>query len=147
MPTKIFNPEEVMTPVPQTVSYRVERNFGFIVGGLFVALGGWWLFREKFQLVAPGLLALGAILVLFAAVLPKALVIPNRLWMSLAEAISFVMTRVVLAIVFFAIVTPIGILRRLSGGDPLRRRATSSESYWRPYAPRQNDSRHYEKMY
>ena len=53
---------------------------------------------------------------------PRALVWPNRLWMGLAEALSFVMTRVILAIVFFALVTPIGLFRRLIGGDPLNRR-------------------------
>jgi hypothetical protein len=136
-----------MAPERQTPPYVVERNFGLIVGGLFVALGGWWLFRGKFHVVAPGLLALGSLLVLFAAAFPKALVIPNRLWMALAEALSFIMTRVVLVIVFFVIATPIGILRKLTGGDPLRRRAPDSESYWRPYGPRQNDPRHYEKMY
>ena len=78
---------------------------------------------------------------------PRALVWPNRLWMGLAEALSFVMTRVILAIVFFALVTPIGLFRRLIGGDPLNRRAASSESYWKPYLSRQSDPRHYEKMY
>jgi hypothetical protein len=117
------------------------------VGGIFAALSGWWLYRGRFQLVAPGLLAVGTILVVLAAVFPKALVIPNRLWMKLAEALSFVSTRVILAVAFFAIVTPIGILRRVLGGDPLSRRSPRSESYWRPYFTRQSDTRHYEKMY
>jgi len=131
-----------------TPSYRVERSFGLSVGGVFVALGGLWLIRGKGQVVvAAGLLALGMVLVLFGAAFPGLLVVPNRLWMRLAEALSFVMTRVILAIVFFTVVTPIGLLRRLTGGDPLRRRAPSSESYWRPFGIRQTDVRHYEKMY
>lgn len=125
----------------------MERDFGFIVGGIIAALSGWWLYRGKLQLVAPGLLAVGAILILLAAVFPRALVIPNRLWMKLAEALSFVSTRVILAVTFFGVVTPIGILRRLWGGDPLSRRSPRVESYWRPYLARQSDPRHYEKMY
>jgi hypothetical protein len=128
-------------------SYGVERNFGLVVGSVFVALSAWWLFRGKLQLVAPYALALGATLVLLGLAWPRALVWPNRLWMGLAEVLSFIMTRVILAIVFFALVTPIGLFRRLIGGDPLYRRADRAESYWRPYLSRQADSRHYEKMY
>lgn len=128
-------------------SYQVERNFGLIVGGVFVGLAWWWLFRGKFQTVAPFILALGAVLVISGLVLPKLLVIPNRLWMRLAEVLSFVMTGIVLAIVFFLLITPLGFFRRLTGGDSLNRRAAPSNSYWRPYVSRQADSRHYEKMY
>ncbi|HKP87779.1 MAG TPA: SxtJ family membrane protein [Blastocatellia bacterium] len=136
-----------MRPEIQKRSYRIERDFGLVVGGVFVALSLWWLFRGRFQAIAPYLLALGATLILSGLVVPKALVWPNRLWMGLAAALSFVMTRVILAIVFFALVTPIGLFRRLIGGDPLNRRAAPSESYWKPYLSRQGDPRHYEKMY
>lgn len=127
--------------------YQVERNFGLIVGGVFAALGAWWLFRGKFQTAAPWVLALGAALVISALVFPKLLVIPNRLWMGLAEALSFVTTRIILALVFYLLVTPLGFFRKLTGGDSLNRRAARSESYWRPYGSRQRDPRHYEKMY
>ena len=127
--------------------YRVEREFGLIVGGVFALLGGWWLYRDKFPIVAKGAIALGAALILFGLIWPRALVVPNKLWMLLASAMSFVMTRIILALVFFLIVTPIGVVKRLSGWDPLSRRSGSSESYWRPYSERQRDRRHYEKMY
>jgi len=117
------------------------------VGGIFAALSGWWLYRAKFQLVAPGLFAVGAILVLLAAVFPRALVIPNRLWMGLAGVLSFVMTRVILALVFFLLAMPIGLFRKMFGGDPLNRRSANAESYWKPYLSRQSDPRHYERMY
>jgi hypothetical protein len=90
---------------------------------------------------------LGALLVFFGLVFPRALVLPNKAWMALAEALSFVSTRIILAVVFFGIVTPIGFVKRLFGWDPLSRRAPASESYWRPYAERQKDPRHYEKMF
>jgi hypothetical protein len=118
-----------------------------MIGGAFVSLGGWWLFRGKFRLVAACLLALGSIFVLFGALFPRALVIPNRLWMGLAAGLSFVMTRVILALVFFLLALPIGLLRKMLGGDPLNRRAVPAKSYWRPYLSRQSDPRHYEKMY
>ena len=128
-------------------THRAEREFGFIVGGILVLLSVWWLYRGKFHQVAPITLPLGSVLVLLGLVFPRALVYPNKAWMTLAEALSFVSTRIILAFVFFVIVTPIGFVKRLSGWDPLHRRAAASDSYWQPYSERQRDARHYEKMF
>lgn len=127
--------------------FRAEREFGLVVGGVFVLLSSWWLYRGKFLDAVYPLLIIGALLVLLGLVWPRALVLPNRAWILLAAALSFVTTRIILGVVFFLIVTPIGVIKRLSGWDPLNRRAGSSESYWRPYSERQRDRRHYEKMY
>jgi hypothetical protein len=80
-------------------------------------------------------------------VFPRALIWPNKAWLALAEALSFVTTRIILAVVFFGIVTPIGLVKRLFGWDPLQRRAAPAGSYWKPYGERQRDPRHYEKMF
>jgi hypothetical protein len=128
-------------------SFRAEREFGLIVGGVFILLGGWWVYRGKFVGAAHWTIPLGALLVLLGCLLPRALVIPNRAWMVLAEGLSFISTRLILGIVFFLMITPIGVLKRLSGWDPLNRRSGPSTSYWRPYPLRQRDPRHYEKMY
>jgi hypothetical protein len=131
----------------QKRSYRTERDFGLLVGGVLLALGGWWFYRGRYTTLSAVLLAVGATLMLFGALFPKALVVPNRLWMNLAEAMGFVMTRVILGVVFFLFVTPIGLVRRLFGGDPLGRRGARTESYWKPYTERRRDPKHYEKMY
>ena len=65
----------------------------------------------------------------------------------LAEALSFVSTRVVLGLVFFLAVTPTGVVKRLTGWDPLGRRRSRRESYWVPYPERQRDPKHFEKMF
>jgi hypothetical protein len=128
-------------------SLRAEREFGLVVGGVFVLLGVWWLYRGKFSSAAPVVLTLGSLLVLLGLVWPRVLVLPNRAWMLLAEGLSFVATRVILGLVFFLVVTPIGVVKRLSGWDPLSRRGPRGASYWRPYSKRQHDPRHYEKMF
>lgn len=126
---------------------RQQREFGLLVGAIFCALGGWWLYRGRLGLAAPIVLSLGVALVLLGAFFPRALRHPYRLWMGLAEALAFVMTRVILALVFFGVVTPIGLLRKAVGGDPLRRRAQAADSYWWPYSERQHNLKHYEKMF
>ena len=131
----------------QRKSFRAEREFGLVVGGVFVLLGGWWLYRGKFPSAAHIVLPLGVLLFLLGLIWPKILVLPNRAWMLLAEVLSFVTTRIILALVFFLVVTPIGLVKRLSGWDPLSRRGPRSTSYWKPYSERQRDPRHYEKMF
>jgi Saxitoxin biosynthesis operon protein SxtJ len=128
-------------------SFRAEEEFGLIVGGVFVLLGGWWLYRGKFITAAYVTLPLGTLLILLGLLWPRALVLPNRAWMLLAEGLSFVTTRIILGLVFFLVITPIGVVKRLSGWDPLSRRGARSASYWKPYSERQRDPRHYEKMF
>ncbi|HYW71017.1 MAG TPA: SxtJ family membrane protein [Pyrinomonadaceae bacterium] len=128
-------------------TYRAEREFGLIVGGVFILLSLWWMYRGKFHAITPVTVPLGTVLVALGLVVPRALVIPNKAWMTMAEGLSFVTTRIILAFVFFVIVTPIGFFKRLTGWDPLNRRASAGDSYWRPYPERQKDPRHYEKMF
>src|ERR1700687_1653307 len=118
-------------------SHRAEREFGLIVGGVLMLLSAWWMYRGKFASVAHITLPLGGLLVLLGLAFPRALVWPNKAWMALAGALSFVTTRVILAFVFFVIVTPIGFVKRSFGWDPLHRRAAASDSYWKPYSDRQ----------
>jgi hypothetical protein len=128
-------------------SWRAEREFGLIVGGMLLLLSGWWIYRGKFHSVTPITLPIGALLVLCGTVIPRALIYPNKAWMALAEVLSYVSTRVILAFVYFLVITPIGFIKRMMGWDPLNRRAPQRESYWRDYSARQRDPRHYEKMF
>ncbi len=128
-------------------SFRREREFGVIVGAVFALLSSWWLYRGKFSSASHITLPLGSLLILLGLLWPKALVWPNRGWLLLAEGLSFVTTRIILGIVFFLVITPIGVVKRLTGWDPLDRRSGRRSSYWKTYSERQRDPRHYEKMF
>jgi ABC-type Fe3+ transport system permease subunit len=128
-------------------SFRAEREFGYLVGGMLILIGGWQMYRGNWKVAGPVLLATGSILALLGLVFPRALVIPNRLWMKLAMLLSLVTTPIILGLVYFLVFMPIGVVRRMTGWDPLRRRAPAAPSYWVPYNSRQQDSHHFEKMY
>jgi hypothetical protein len=52
-------------------------------------------------------------------------------WMTATWPLAFVATRVLLALVFFLVVTPVGLAVRAFAGDPLRRRPDpSAPTYW-----------------
>jgi len=112
---------------------------------VFVLLGSWWFYRGKFHNAAYVFTILGAALILFGVVAPRLLVIPRKAWMKLAEAMAYVSSRIILSVIFFLVLTPIGVVKRAMGWDPLQRRSGSRESFWNPYPAR--DRRHYERMY
>ena len=134
-------------PIKRKRSLRAEREFGLIVGGVLLLLSSWWIYRGKFHSASQFTLPLSAVLILLGIIFPRALVYPNKAWMALAEVLSFISTRIILAFVYFAILTPIGVVKRLFGWDPLNRRSARGDTYWRPYSERQRDRRHYEKMF
>ena len=97
------------------------RHFGLIVGGIFAVIGLWpVLFRAQ----GPRLwaLALAVALVVPALVLPRSLTYVHRGWMAVGEALGWINTRIILSVIFYALVTPMGILMRRFGRDPMHRR-------------------------
>jgi hypothetical protein len=51
---------------------------------------------------------------------------PARLWFGFAHALGTVASKVVLAVLFYFLVTPVGILRRALGKDPMQRKGWAS---------------------
>jgi hypothetical protein len=73
---------------------------------------------------------------LVAILRPTLLRHPNRLWTKLGLLLGKIVSPVALAILFYGVVAPIGMLVRLTGKDPLRLRLDSgAESYWIPRKP------------
>ena len=130
-----------------TQSFAEERQFGRTVGLILLAAGSWYAYRGKYATAVPFLVGCGATLVVLGVAWPRGLVTLNRGWMRLAEAMAFVSTRVILGVVFLLVVTPLGIIMRARGWDPLQRRKGHQGSYWAPYSIRQHDPKHFEKMY
>jgi hypothetical protein len=104
--------------VPARLTRSEARHFGLTVGAAFLVLAGllWWRGRMPAAEIAGGL---GAVLVLTAVILPSALPPVHRVWMAGALAISKVTTPVFLAVVYFGVLTPIGLARRLFGQSPI----------------------------
>jgi hypothetical protein len=108
---------------------RDLRNFGFAVGGVILALGFFLLLKER--PAAPWLLGLGALLVGFGVLFPAPLKPLQKIWMSFAVVAGWVMTRIILSVLFYLIITPIGLLARIMGKRFLDLTWDDSvESYW-----------------
>jgi len=100
------------------ITNKQLRSFGLTVGGVFVGIGVWPLMIYS---SAPRWwsLILAALLILPAAMYPKSLFWPYKGWMMLGHILGWINTRIILGVIFYLIVTPIGVFRRWLGKDPM----------------------------
>ena len=56
-----------------------------------------------------------------------------KLWLKIAHAVGWFNTQILLSIVFILIFIPIGLIMRLLGKDPMKRKMQSEGTYWEPY--------------
>ncbi len=105
------------------------RKFSWLVGGILLAIGvvAWYFGKEW----SPYPLWVGGPLVVLGTVLPIAVKPFYYAWMSLAVVLGFVMTRVLLTLFFFLVITPFGLVFRLAGKDLLNRKIDrNAMTYW-----------------
>jgi len=105
------------------------RQFGLIIGSFFVGLFGIlfpWLFNFTFPLW-PWILA--TILWSLAILIPNSLKFIYQGWMLIALGLGWVNTHLLLGIVFYLIITPMGLIMRVMGKAPIKPKSSQFESY------------------
>ena len=113
-------------------SPRSLRRFGFTVSSALLLLGALLLWRHH-RGAGFVFAALGLLLLVMAGVAPLLLKWIHGPWMILSLALGWVMSRILLTLAFFLIVTPIGLLQRLLGKRPIETAfRTGATSYWQP---------------
>ena len=96
------------------------RQFGLLVGGIFGVIGLWPMVWRH-QPMRSWALVLAVALIVPGLVAPRILSPVHRAWMKLGEGLAWVNTRIILGLVFYLVVTPLGLLMRLVSHDPMRR--------------------------
>lgn len=126
---------------------RELRNFGITLGAVLGLLGGVLLWRERGG--SQYLLLAGALFVVFGLLLPALLKPVYKTWMTLAVIMGWVMTRVILGVLFYLLVTPIGLTARLLGKDmmDIRFDHAASRTYWIKKAKGPRDPKDYERQF
>jgi hypothetical protein len=106
-----------------------NRNFGLVFAGFFgllAALGIWHGSARR-----PIWLTLALLMLVLAFAAPKLLTPLNWVWTKFGLLLHAVVSPVILGVLFYACVTPVGLLMRWTGKDPLNRRFDpSADSYW-----------------
>ncbi len=104
--------------IPTGLTAAQGRRFGLTVGAAFVAIAAfaWWRGHLKTAAVLGGL---GGLLSLAGLLIPRQLGPVERGWMRLAHAISKITTPVIMGAMYLLVLSPIGAVRRIFGGNPL----------------------------
>ncbi len=111
------------------VASSSNRSFGWVFVAAFLAVALWPLATNG----APRhwALVVSGVLVLVTALAPALLTLTHRLWMLLGRLLHIVTSPLLLALMFYAVVTPMGWLMRVFGKVTLRLRFDPrADTYW-----------------
>lgn len=114
--------------IPARLTTAEGRKFGLTVGIAFLVFAAIALWRQR-QTAEFVLGSLGAALVAGGLVVPTRLGPVQRAWMRLAHALSKVTTPIFMGVVYFVVLSPIGIVMRAMGKSPLAR-VKPGDSAW-----------------
>jgi hypothetical protein len=128
------------------VSKSELRKFGLTVGAVFCLFGGisWWRGHEVPPLV---LWTIGGALMVPGLLFPTILGPVQRGWMKFAMVLANVNTRIILTLLYYVVLTPVGVIMAFFR-DPLNRSwKESKESTWIKRTPEPVDPAAYERQF
>ena len=122
------------------------HKFGITIGIILVMIAGFlfWKEKESFQI----LLTIGVVLSVLGFAMPVVLKPIYWIWMIFATILGWIMTRVILSLLFYVVFTSIGLTLRFFGKQFLELRwDKSKESYWNFRTNEHLQNKNYEKQF
>lgn len=109
-----------MDHMSQPPSMKELRQFGLLVGGVFAAIGLW---PVVFRMESPRLWAMivGALLLVLGGVAPQSLKQVHAGWMKIGHVLGAINTKILLGIIYYILITPMGLIMHTMGKDPMHR--------------------------
>jgi len=130
-----------MTQQMMEMDKKSLREFGIVTGIIVVVLFGLllpWLFSSSYPLWPWYVLA---VLAGIAVVLPMALSPVYKVWMRFGLVMGWINTRLILGLIFYILFTPIAIILKILGKDPMLRKLDAGLQSYRiesKLSPREN---------
>jgi hypothetical protein len=113
-----------------------ERSFGLVMAAFFCLIALVPLLHRPAGSPRLWALAIAAAFAVLAVVYPASLKQLNRLWMQFGLLLHKITSPIILGVMFYGVIVPVGVTMRLVGKDPLRlKREPESQSYWIVRAP------------
>ena len=104
------------------------RRFSYVICGALMLIGAWRWWAYELSTIW---FIIGAVILAVGLAYPCLLKPFQKIWMGFALVMGTVMTALILSLLFYLIVTPIGVIMRLFGKDILNRRIDrQTDSYW-----------------
>lgn len=127
-------------------SRREQVVFGLLLALFFGLIGGIFAWQFDSMATARVLWAVGAVLGLAYYAVPRLRLVLYYGWMYLVYPIGWTVSHFVLLVAYYAVLTPIGILLRLMGRDPMHRGFDrEADTYWVEHRPAREASRYFQQ--
>ena len=137
-----------MVQINRDPSLRELRQFGFIWMGFVAVFGAVAWFKFGNPSLARGLWIAAVVVPVVGWAVPSVMRLVFVGMSYLAWPIGFVVSHVVLALVYYGVLTPIGLLMRIFGYDPMKRRNDpEAPSYWVKRAATPVDAKRYFRQF
>ena len=105
-----------------------EKSFGILFFIIFILIALWPLLSGEPIKVWALVLSIFFLVITF---LKRDLLKPlNKIWIKFGELLGKIIAPIVMALIFFFILTPISIIIRLFGKDLLKLKISKENSYW-----------------
>lgn len=110
---------------------NVNRKFGLITGGACLLIATWQYFVHQHAIV--WLLVIGILLMLSAVIIPQILNPLRLVWDRVGHVLGVINTAIILFLLYFLIITPVGLIMRLLGKSSLDLKfERNAATYWKP---------------
>ena len=106
-----------------------NRNFGLVFFIVFLIVSTWPLTYEEPIRIWPAIISL--IFLILGLMNSKLLTPLNKLWFKFGMILGAIIAPIVMGVIFFLVITPIGLIMRIMGKDLLKKRYDKKkETYW-----------------
>tara|TARA_B100002052_G_C15417914_1_gene391439 strand:- start:13 stop:426 length:414 start_codon:yes stop_codon:yes gene_type:complete len=122
------------------------RSFGITFSIISLIIASFLYFSNALELFKI-FTYIGLVFIVLGYIIPIALKPLYFVWMIIAIVLGWVMTRVILSIVFYLVITPIGIITRILGEDFLSLKNSETKSYWNNRDSIIENNQDYEKQF
>ena len=122
------------------------RSFGWVIGIACLIISGIMLFKGNANYIAYAIA--GVVVILEGVILPILLIPFQKIWMVFAVIMGFIMTRVILAILFFFILSLISLISGIAGKRFLDMKIDKSKkSYWNKREVKEFTKEQYDRQF
>jgi len=125
------------------------RKFGFIMGTMFALIFGGlfpWIFDKTAETWPIWPFIVMAIFWALALIIPESLRKVNEVWLKIGNVLGWINSRIILGIMFYLLIFPIGLILKVFGKDAMNRKLDSNSDTYRRIST-QRDAKHLEKPF
>jgi len=125
---------------------KALKSFGNTIGIIFLLVAGFLFFKEKESFII--FIYIAGVFIGSGIIIPIILKPIYLVWMVFAVILGWIMTRIILSLLFYVIITPIGLLLRFFGKDLLGLKIqVAQRSYWNKRDSKIEKNQDYKKQY